>query len=85
MSARNKKKLLEVSWVDVGSFDGWVTIKEAQSHCKPFSAKMVGWEIYRNDKYLLLATAFSGDECQGRRVIPLGCVTKIREIDSAKK
>lgn len=84
MSKRSQRRLLEVSWVDVSSFDGWRTVREVSQDCKPFRARMVGWEISRTAKYLSLATAFSGHECRGIRVIPLGCIVRIREIEGQR-
>ena len=75
-----KRPLVIVEWDDVSSFSGWEDIKESKS-IKPFQAKMVGWEISRNKNYLILATAFSEDECNGRRVIPRGCIRNIRRLE----
>ena len=84
MTKKSSRRLLEIRWVDVSSFDGWRSISEASESCKPFSARMVGWEIRRTSDFILLATALSGNECNGRRVIPLGCVKKIRELEGPR-
>ena len=75
-----KAPLIIVEWDDVSSYDGWRDAEEAKDN-KPFQAKMVGWEISRNKVCLVLATAFSGDECNGRRVIPRGCIRNIRRLE----
>ena len=77
-----KRPLLLIEWDDVSSFSGWETEGDALKKEKPFQAKMVGWEIYRNKDYLALATAFSdGEDCNGRRYIPRGCIRNIRKIE----
>lgn len=81
MAKKEKRPLLEVRWADVSSFSGWESTDVTVKNCKPFSAVMVGWEITRTKNYIVLATAFSGKECNGRRAIPLGCIKKIRRID----
>ena len=77
---RKKLPLIIVEWDDVSSFGGWEDTKESKA-LKPFQAKMVGWEISRNKSRLVLATAFSEDECNGRRVIPRGCIRSIRRLE----
>jgi len=76
-----KTHLILVEWDDVSSFDGWIEVSEAREKTKPFRATMVGWEISKNKDYLILATALSGEECNGRRAIPKGCIRNIRRIE----
>lgn len=75
-----KLPLIIVEWDDVSSYDGWRDTEESKTS-KPFQARMVGWEISRNKDCLVLATAFSDDECNGRRVIPRGCIRNIRKVE----
>lgn len=77
-----KRPLLIVEWDDVSSFSGWLELDKVAEECKPFRAKMVGWEISRDKQNLVLATAFDGEnECNGRRVIPRGCIRSIRRLE----
>lgn len=74
-----KRRLLLVKWDDVSSYGGWIDVGEAKN-CRPYQAKMVGWELFRDKKNLIIATGFSEDECNGRRVIPRGCIRSIRVL-----
>lgn len=76
----SKRRLIVVEWDDVSSYGGWADIEESKGN-RPFRATMVGWELSRNKDCLVLATAFSEDECNGRRVIPRGCIKSIRRIE----
>ncbi len=77
--SKKKRRLLLVKWDDVSSYTGWIDIDEAK-YSKPFQAKMVGWEVHRDKKNLILATGFAGDECNGRRVIPRGCIKSVKVL-----
>lgn len=76
-----KRPLVVVEWDDVSSYSGWELEKDALEKEKPFRAKMVGWQIRRNKDLLVVATAFSDDECNGRRYIPGGCIRSIRRLE----
>lgn len=76
-----KYPLIVVEWDDVSSFSSWEEIEKSQQ-AKPFRAKMVGWEIHRDRENIVIATAFDNDgECNGRRVIPRGCIRDIRRLE----
>lgn len=76
-----KYPLVIIEWDDVSSTGGWESIKESQQ-LKPFRAKMVGWAIHKDRENIVIATAFDNDEeCNGRRVIPRGCVRGIRKLE----
>ena len=76
-----KYPLVVVEWDDVSSVGGWEDIKESQQF-KPFRAKMVGWEIHKDRENIVITTALDNDgECNGRRVIPRGCIRGIRRIE----
>lgn len=76
-----KYPLVIIEWDDVGTVSGWENIKESQQ-LKPFRAKTVGWEIHKDKENIVLATALDNDgDCNGRRVIPRGCIRGIRRIE----
>lgn len=76
-----KRPLLVVEWDDVSSYHGWKDTEEAKT-LKPFRAKMVGWEISRDKDNLILVSGFSSDDdCNGQRIIPRGCIRKVRRLE----
>jgi len=73
--------LIIVEWNDVSTHDGWRSTKEIAKKSKLWKAKMVGWEIARDKNKIVIATAFSETECNGRRTIPIGCINKIKRLE----
>ena len=88
MSYKNSK-LVEITWRDAYTLDGWHTWKELVDKVgKGELCKTVGWLVIEDDLRVVLVTSVGIDfvdaEVGSAWVIPKGMVEAIRVIEEAK-
>ncbi len=76
-----KLNLVEIEWEDTTSSSRWEDEKDAE--VRPAIIRIIGWQLMRTGKYLLLITQrdTTYNQCADRTRIPRGCIKSIRKIE----
>jgi len=62
-------RLVRVKWIDATTDSGWIDIDTAKNY-KPIQCETVGYLLKDDEKYIVVASTVSGDQCNGIISIP---------------
>ncbi len=73
-------QLVLVEWLDIESFSGWYTKKEARA-LEPVKCRDTGWILHRDDnKLVLFRSRNSGGQVGDVAVLPVGVIVRVTPL-----
>jgi len=71
--------LVKVTYYDVTEFEEF-EYKQALDELKPDTIELIGWQLKRDKKYLILAIGKSDETYEHVYVIPNGCIKNVEYL-----